>query len=95
MKDISNQPVDKKIKLEINNEGTFKERRLIRGCLINKYIINETFLYEMELKGEFIDKLCRKGKYIIYIKRKTGSPRTIREEREIYNNNKIIGVFFQ
>ena len=95
MKDISPQPVDKKIRLEINNVGTFKEGRLIRGCLINKYIINDTFLYEIELKGKFNDKLCHKGKYIIYNKRKIGSPRAIKEEREIYNNNKIIGVIFQ
>ena len=89
MKDISPKSDDKKIRIEIYRDGIFKEGKLIKGCEITKYIINEDFLYEREFRGEIWNETYYNGKEIIYKKRKVGSRGILKLERDYLYGKKM------
>ena len=91
IKDISPDQDDKKIRIEICRDGTFKEGKLIQGCEINKYIINEEYLYEKNFNGKIKNGTYYNGKEIIYKKRKVGNSGIVRLERD-YLYGKIMNI---
>ena len=82
IKDISPEHIDKNIRIEICRDGEFKEGKFIQGCEINKYIINEEYLYEKKFKGEIKNGIYYNGKEIVYKKRKVGNSCIVRLERD-------------
>ena len=92
IKDITqDKSNDKNILNEIYREGIFKDGELFNGREINKYIVNEQFIYEREFKGDLKEGKYYKGKEIIYHKRGIEGSKSVRLERD-YLNGRILNV---